>query len=143
MSNLSRAIEIAVVAHKGQKDKLGADYILHSLRVMEKGNTETEKICGVLHDIIEDTDWTFESLEKEGFSKTIIDVLRCVTKLSEEENYDHFIERIATNPIAIQVKLNDLLDNLNVTRFKQLNESDLNRCNKYLKAYWKLTTLSS
>ena len=53
MSTLVKAIEIAVSAHKGQKDKTGAEYILHPLRVMERGRTEVEKICGVLHDVIE------------------------------------------------------------------------------------------
>jgi (p)ppGpp synthase/HD superfamily hydrolase len=143
MSTLARAIEIAVVAHKGQKDKSGADYILHPLRVMQRSKTETEKICGVLHDVIEDTDWTFEALKKEGFSEEIIAVLRCVTKLSEEEDYDSFIERVAMNPIAIQVKINDLLDNMDITRLSRLTETDWKRLNKYLKAYWKLKVLNS
>ncbi|MDR1963526.1 MAG: hypothetical protein LBQ50_07085 [Planctomycetaceae bacterium] len=141
MSTLARAIEIAVAAHKGQKDKSGADYILHPLRVMQRGRTETEKICGVLHDMIEDTDWTFEAIEKEGFAKEIIDVLCCVTKESENEDYEHFIDRITKNPVAVQVKINDLLDNLDLTRFDQINEWDLKRYNKYLKAYWKLKSL--
>ncbi|MDR0370822.1 MAG: phosphohydrolase, partial [Prevotellaceae bacterium] len=74
--NLSRAIEIAVAAHRGQKDKSGVDYILHPLRVMSQGRTETEKICGVLHDVVEDTEWTLEGLEREGFSREVIAVLR-------------------------------------------------------------------
>ena len=138
MSTLARAIEIAISAHEGQKDKSGANYILHPLRVMERGKTEIEKICGVLHDVVEDSNWSFEDLENEGFSTEVIDTLRCVTKLSDEEDYDMFIDRIIQNPTAIQVKINDLLDNMDITRFKQLTESDLNRLNKYLKAYWKL-----
>ena len=138
MSTLAKAIEIAVSAHKGQKDKSGAEYILHPLRVMERGKTEVEKICGVLHDVVEDSDWTFEALENEGFSAEVISTLRCVTKKSEDEEYDKFIDRISQNPIAVQVKINDLLDNMDVTRFKELNEWDLRRLNKYLKAYWKL-----
>ena len=138
MSTQSKAIEIAISAHKGQKDKSGTDYILHPLRVMSRGKTETEKICGILHDVIEDSDWTFEALEKEGFSSEVITVLRCLTKESDEEDYDKFINRIAQNPIAVQVKINDLLDNMDVTRCKQLNERDLKRLNKYLKAYWQL-----
>ena len=94
MSTLQRAIEIATEAHQGQLDKAGKDYIGHPLRVMEMGKTENEKIVGVLHDVIEDTDWTFEKLAAEGFSQEIISALRCVTKLSENENYDDFIERI-------------------------------------------------
>ena len=80
MSTLQRAIEIATQAHQGQFDKSGKDYIGHPLRVMEMGQTENEKIVGVLHDVIEDTDWTFEKLADEGFSQEIITALRCVTK---------------------------------------------------------------
>lgn len=138
MSTLAKAIEIAVSAHKGQKDKSGTDYISHPLRVMKRGKTEIEKICGVLHDIVEDSDWTFEALENEGFPTEVISALRCVTKKSEDEDYDKFIERVTRNPIAIQVKINDLLDNMDITRLKKLNEQDLKRLNKYLKAYWIL-----
>ena len=138
MSTLLKAIEIAFFAHKRQKDKSGAAYILHPLCVMERGETEVEKICGVLHDVVEDSDWTFEALENEGFSAEVISILRCVTKTSENEDYDKFIDRIAQNAIALKVKINDLLDNLDITRLKELNEWDLKRLNKYLKAYWKL-----
>lgn len=68
MSTLSRAIQIATQAHEGQLDKSGKAYIGHPLRVMEMVTSENEKIVGVLHDLIEDTDWTFEMLEAEGFS---------------------------------------------------------------------------
>jgi (p)ppGpp synthase/HD superfamily hydrolase len=112
MSTIEKAIEIAIDAHKGQKDKSGANYILHPLRVMERGRSEIEKICGVLHDVLEDSQWTIEMLENEGFSDEIISVLRCVTKESEEEDYEVFINRIAQNPIAVEVKINDLLDNM-------------------------------
>ena len=138
MSTIEKAIEIAVAAHKGQKDKSGAEYILHPLRVMERGKSEIEKICGVLHDVVEDSEWTFEMLKNEGFSDEVIAVLRCVTKESEKEDYDVFINRIAQNPIAVEVKINDLLDNMDITRLKGLNEEDVQRLNKYLKAFWKL-----
>ena len=88
MSTLAKAIEIAVSAHKGQKDKAGAEYILHPLRVMERGKTDVEKICGVLHDVVEDSSFTFEALENEGFSTEVIDALRYLTKTSEEEDYE-------------------------------------------------------
>ena len=141
MATLSKAIEIALLAHKGQKDKSGAEYILHPLRVMARGNTEVEKICGVLHDVVEDSEWTFESLAAEGFSEEIISVLKCVTKESEDEDYDKFIDRVTKNPVAVKVKINDLLDNMDITRLKILDEQDLKRLNKYLKAYQKLTDL--
>ena len=138
MSTLQRAIEIATEAHKGQYDKSGKDYIGHPLRVMEMGKTDEEKIVGVLHDVIEDTDWTFEALAEEGFSKEVINALRCVTKISENENYDDFIERVKKNPLAVAVKINDLSDNMDIRRLPYLSDKDVKRLKKYLKAYKKL-----
>ncbi len=139
MSTLERAIEIATEAHKGQLDKAGRDYIGHPLRVMEMGKTEDEKIAGVLHDVIEDTDWTFEKLEAEGFSQEVIAALKCVTKTSENENYDDFIDRIRKNPLAVAVKINDLTDNMDIRRLPYLSDKDVKRLKKYLKAYKRLT----
>ena len=139
MSTLRRAIEIATEAHRGQKDKAGNDYIEHPLRVMEAGRTMEEKITGVLHDVVEDSDWTFAMLEAEGFSKEIVDALRCVTKLSESEPYDKFITRIKKNPLAVAVKLNDLTDNMDIRRLPYLSDKDVKRLKKYLKAYKQLS----
>lgn len=138
MSTLNRAIEIATEAHKGQFDKAGNEYIGHPLRVMEMGKTEDEKIVGVLHDVIEDTSWTFEAIEAEGFSKEIVDALRCVTKLSENENYDDFIDRVKKNPLAVAVKINDLTDNMDIRRLPYLSDKDVKRLKKYLKSYKRL-----
>ena len=138
MSTLPRAIEIATEAHKGQFDKAGNEYIGHPLRVMEMGRTEDERIVGVLHDLVEDTDWTFEMLEAEGFAPEIIAALKCVTKLSENENYDAFIERVRKNPLATAVKINDLTDNMDIRRLPYLSDKDVKRLKKYLKAYKKL-----
>ena len=138
MSTLERAIEIATEAHKGQYDKAGNDYIGHPLRVMEMGTTENEKIVGVLHDVVEDTDWTFEALAAEGFSEEVIAALRCVTKLSENENYDDFIERVKKNSLAVAVKINDLSDNMDIRRLPYLSDKDIKRLKKYLKAYKRL-----
>ena len=138
MSTLQRAIEIATEAHKGQVDKSGKEYIGHPLRVMEMGKSEQERIIGVLHDVVEDTNWTFEALAEEGFSKEIIDALRCVTKLSDNENYDDFIERVKKNPLAVAVKINDLTDNMDIRRLPYLSDKDVKRLKKYLKAYKKL-----
>ena len=139
MSTLERAIQIATEAHKGQFDKAGREYIGHPIRVMEMGKTEDEKIVGVLHDVIEDTDWTFERLEAEGFSQEVINALRCVTKTSENENYDDFIDRVKKNPLAIAVKINDLTDNMDIRRLPYLSDKDVKRLKKYLKAYKRLT----
>lgn len=139
MSTLQRAIEIATEAHRGQLDKAGREYIGHPLRVMEMGKTEEEKIVGVLHDVVEDTGWTFEKLAAEGFSQEVIAALRCVTKSHENENYDDFIERVRKNPLATAVKINDLTDNMDIRRLPYLSDKDVKRLKKYLKAYKRLT----
>ena len=138
MSTLERAIEIATEAHRGQLDKAGNDYIDHPLRVMAAGKSTDEKIVGVLHDVVEDSDWTFERLAAEGFSDEVIEALKCVTKLSDSEPYDKFIARVKTNPLAVAVKLNDLSDNMDIRRLPYLSDKDVKRLKKYLKAYKQL-----
>ena len=91
---IEKAIEIALNAHKEQTDKNGQPYILHVMRVGLRGRTENEKIVGILHDVVEDSDWTFDKLAKEGFSETILSALECLTKKSEDEPYEEFIERV-------------------------------------------------
>ena len=133
--NLERAIEIAVSAHKGVKDKGGNPYILHPLRVMLSLNSEEEKIVGVLHDVVEDAeDWTFEKLQDEGFSTQILEGLQSVTKTSEDENYDEFVQRALANAIGRQVKIADIKDNLDVTRLDILTEKDMKRLQSYKKS---------
>ena len=134
MVTLERAIGIARQAHAGQVDKGGADYIGHPLRVMEKCGTEEEKIVGVLHDVVEDSDWTFEMLEEEGFTPDVVEALKCLTKVPEDENYDDFIARVMTNPLAVKIKLYDIEDNLDVSRLDSLTDADVARCKKYLHA---------
>lgn len=135
---LRRAIDIAKEAHKGQVDKAGNEYIDHPLRVMVAVHSVSEKIVGVLHDVIEDTDWTFERLEAEGFTTEIIEALKCVTKLSKDEPYNAFIERVKTNPLAVAVKIKDLADNMDIRRLNELTEKDFKRLQKYHRAYKEL-----
>ena len=139
--NLERAIEIAVSAHKGVFDKGGNPYILHPLRVMMSLTTKDEKIVGVLHDVVEDSeDWDFDKLKAEGFSNTVLDGLRAVTKFSEDEDYDAFIQRGLGNSVGRAVKIADIRDNLDVTRIGELKDKDLQRLNKYKKSLRILTS---
>ena len=131
---LERAIEIAVEAHEGQIDKGGSPYILHPLRVMMSVDGELEKIVAVLHDVIEDSNWTFEALLAEGFSVEVIEGLKSVTKESPDEDYDSFIQRAIRNPIGRKVKIADIRDNLDVTRISDITDKNVIRINKYKKA---------
>ena len=132
--NLERAIQIAVEAHAGVTDKNGAPYILHPLRVMLSLSTEEERMVGVLHDVVEDSEWTLETLANEGFSRNVIDAIASVTKSPKDLDYFHFVKRAKANEIGRRVKLADLKDNLDVTRLNELTDKDRDRVNKYLKA---------
>ena len=132
--NIERAIQIAVAAHAGIKDKGGKPYILHPIKVMMRVETEEEQIVAILHDVVEDTDWTFDALRNEGFSETVIEALETVTKQSEDEDYEDFIKRSLRNDIGRKVKIADLRENLDVTRIGELSEKDIKRINKYKKA---------
>jgi len=137
--NLERAIQIAVKAHAGAKDRGGKAYILHPISVMMQCETDEEKIVAILHDVVEDTDWTFDALLEEGFSETIIEALKTVTKHSEDEDYEEFIQRSLKNEIGRKVKIADLRENLDVTRIGELTDKDIERINKYKRALKTLT----
>ena len=83
-SVLEKALEIALQAHRGQQDRYGEPYILHPLRVMARVHTEEQKIVALLHDVIEDSAWTIEQLEQEGFVVEIFEAVQALTKLMRQ-----------------------------------------------------------
>lgn len=134
---LEKALVIATKAHEGQKDKAGSPYILHPIRVSNRCLTDEEIIVALLHDVIEDTNVSASDLLASGFPRNIVEAVLSVTR-NEGESYEDFVIRSKQNPIGRQVKLHDLEDNMDITRFNQLTEKDLVRLNKYLKAYRSL-----
>jgi len=137
---LKQAIKIATIAHKGQTDKGGHDYIGHPLRVMDSVKSENEKIVAVLHDVVEDTDITIEYLRGKGFSEEVFDGVYAMTR-GKEESYNHYIKKVMSNDIAVVVKLADLTDNLNLTRLRSLKDIKINNLGMYLETYHKLKKL--
>ncbi|MBF2028750.1 MAG: phosphohydrolase [Oscillatoriales cyanobacterium C42_A2020_001] len=134
---LARAIAIAASAHQNQRDRANAPYILHPLRMMMRGQTLEEQIVAVLHDVVEDSDWTLEQLAAEGFPPQIVDAIACLTR-RENENYDEFIDRILPNPLATRVKRYDLEDNMTLTRLAQLGDKDMERLHRYHTAHQRI-----
>lgn len=130
MSTLECAIAIAARAHEGQLDKAGAPYILHPLRVMLRLSTFEERVVGVLHDVLEDTEVSSESLRALGFSEEILTALISVTRLPTE-TYDEFVLRAASNPIGRHVKHADLADNCDLSRIIDPTIKDYERLEKY------------
>jgi (p)ppGpp synthase/HD superfamily hydrolase len=138
MATLERAILIAAQAHLGQRDKAGAPYILHPLRLMMRMESETAMIAAVLHDVVEDSDWTLERLRGEGFSDEVMQAVDCLMN-RDGETYDEFITRVRASAIARQVKIADLEDNMNVKRIGEVTPKDMARIEKYHRAWRALT----
>lgn len=135
------AIGLAVQAHHGQTDKYDQPYILHVLGVAGRCRSVEEKIVAFLHDVVEDTDHTFDDLRNLGFSERIITAVDCLTR-RKGESYDAFVLRIAPNPLARAVKLADLEDNMDVRRSsREMKDKDAERMEKYRKAWQYLVAL--
>ncbi len=142
MATLEKAILIAAQAHLGQRDKGGAPYILHPLRMMMRMESEAAMIAAVLHDVVEDSDWTLEQLRGEGFSEEVLQAVDCLTR-RDDESYDEFVTRAQANPIARRVKIADLEDNMNVKRLGKMTAKDLARIEEYHRAWRALTQEST
>ncbi|WP_027120830.1 HD domain-containing protein [Mycoplasmopsis lipofaciens] len=127
-----KAYKFAKKAHKGQFDKAGIPYINHPKYVASKLNDKDCKIVALLHDVVEDTEITLETIE-EKFGKKIADAVNAMTK-RENEDYIVYLNRVKANPIAKQVKLIDMYHNLDITRLKCFDTEDAKRrVRKYLK----------
>jgi (p)ppGpp synthase/HD superfamily hydrolase len=123
-------MRLAAAAHAGQLDKAGLPYINHPRRVMARlllrwPEAPIDELHAVLlHDVVEDAGPTFtvERLRAEGYSETVIAILRLVTRDADRESYPAFIERVATsgNLGAMRVKLADLADNQDPARIAKL-----------------------
>jgi len=138
MATVERAVQIAAQAHQGQHDKAGAPYLLHPLRLMMRMESEAAMMAAVLHDVVEDSEWTLDQLRAEGFSEEVLQAVECLTHRLGE-SYDEFVARVQTNAIARQVKLADLEDNMNIRRMAEITPKDLARLEKYHRAWRSLT----
>jgi|TARA_B100000035_G_scaffold305118_1_gene305582 (p)ppGpp synthase/HD superfamily hydrolase len=137
---LERAIAIAAEAHAGQKDRAGAPYILHPIRLMIQMDGNDAMISAVLHDVVEDSAWTLDDLRIEGFSDEVLNAVDSLTHRDKEgEDYWDYIKRAGSDPIAIKVKLADLLDNLNPNRLNKVTKEDEKRFERYRKAQQMLS----
>lgn len=112
MNTIDIALRIATAAHAGQLDRDGYPVILHPLTVGLMGHTDEEKMAGFLHDVVEDTSVTFDNLIEEGIPTGVVNAIRVLTHGKESDYYDYIQGIIESgNPIALQVKYNDLKHN--------------------------------
>jgi (p)ppGpp synthase/HD superfamily hydrolase len=115
MATFDRAVQIASAAHAGQTDKAGHPYLLHVLRVALAVHDPDARIVAVLHDTVEDTSVTFAQLYAEGFSRKVLEAVRCLTRRRGTAYADYVVE-LKGNALARQVKLADLTDNSRLDR---------------------------
>ncbi|WP_040325631.1 HD domain-containing protein [Aurantimonas manganoxydans] len=133
MATIERARAIAGSAHAGQVDKAGADYITHPLRVCDAIIGEEARIVALLHDVVEDSDWTLQGLREEGFSDTVVDAVEALTHRAGEDYFDA-VRRARANDLARAVKLADLADNSDRTRLGTVTADDERRLMRYAEA---------
>ena len=138
---LEYAINLATARHFSQRDKAGEPYILHVLRVMHNVKSKPEKIVAVLHDILEDTETTIEELER-NLPEVLVTAICCLTH-DNQTSYKTYIGCIKFNPIATNVKIADLRDNLDITRLPEITDRDVKRVNKYWKSLRELESVKS
>jgi len=135
---LAKAIRIAANAHEVQQDKGQRPYILHSLRVMFAQSDDTARICAVLHDVVEDSGVSIDSLRTEGFTEEVLSTLSVLTKRTGEA-YEDYIGRVLENELACRVKLADLRDNMDLSRIANPTEDNYRNLEKYKRAAERLS----
>lgn len=134
---LAKAIALASRVFESKTDKAGKPYILHCLRVMNAVDQNDEELMqiAVLHDVIEDSeDIGMAHLLDMGFSERVVRGVGLLTHL-KSVSYDDYIKAIALNEDAKKVKLADLKDNSDITRLKGLRKKDIDRLEKYHRAF--------
>ncbi|MCI5701577.1 MAG: GTP pyrophosphokinase [Erysipelotrichaceae bacterium] len=137
---LLKTLELVIKLFEGKTDKAGLPYYNHLLKVYANVDNYDEKIIALLHDVVEDTEVTFDDLKVYGYPENILEALRVLTK-KKGEYYPDYIERIidSNNIQALNVKLADLKHNVDINRIENPTINDYERINKrYIPAINKI-----
>jgi len=124
---IRRAFHMAVTAHKGVRRKSGEPYVYHPIEVAHIAASEiglggTSIVCALLHDVVEDTDYTISDI-KQMFNEKIAKIVDGLTKLSDifdknksisiqAENYKKMLLTLSEDVRVILIKLADRLHNM-------------------------------
>ena len=128
-----KALRLCFDAHREQVDKTGLPYVVHPFHLAEQMKDEYTTVCALLHDVVEDTDYTLDDLRGMGFPDPVVDALALLTH-DPAVPYMDYVKVIATNPIARKVKMADLRHNSDLSRMDEVDEWALKRTEKYKKA---------
>ena len=130
-----KALRLCFEAHRDRTDKGGMPYVFHPFHLAEQMTDEKTTVAALLHDVVEDTDYTLADLEAMGFDGEVLAALRLLTH-AEGEPYMDYVARLKANPIARAVKLADLAHNRDLSRLapEQIDEWALQRQETYQQA---------
>jgi (p)ppGpp synthase/HD superfamily hydrolase len=136
---LEEAIAVACQAHRGQRypSPEREPYIQHSLRVMLAVHSFRTQMVAVLHDVLEDTAVTVGDLRATGLPEEVVAAVVAMTH-RPENTYEEYIEQVAGDPLACQVKLADLADNLANNRRLARTPDVVGRIDRYEQAIRRL-----
>ena len=127
------ALKLCFEAHKDQIDKSGIPYVFHPFHLAEQMADENTTIVALLHDVIEDTEYTLDDLRKFGFAEDVLSAISLMTH-ADDVPYMECVLKIKTNPIAKAVKLADLKHNSDMSRLDRITPTDEERAKKYKQA---------
>ncbi len=127
------AMKLCFKAHKDQFDKSGIPYVFHPIHLAEQMPDEETTIVALLHDVVEDTEYTISDLREMGFSEAVLEAITLMTH-QDGVPYMEYVEKIKSNKIATVVKRADLTHNSDLSRLDAVDEKALNRVEKYKKA---------
>ena len=129
----NKALKLCFEAHKNQVDKTNMPYVFHPFHLAEQMKDEYSTVCALLHDVVEDTEYTFEDLINMGFPNEVIEALKLLTH-ADDVTYMDYVKALSVNPIAKAVKIADLTHNSDTSRLDVVDEWALKREEKYKKA---------
>ncbi len=128
-----RAMKLCFAAHKEQTDKSGLPYVFHPFHLAEQMTDETTTIVALLHDVVEDSDYTLDDLRAMGFPSAAVEAIACMTH-DDAADYLDYVAALKSNPVARAVKLADLRHNSDLTRLDTVDDKARRRAEKYQKA---------
>ena len=128
-----KALKLCFDAHKNQTDKSGLPYVFHPFHLAEQMETKETVVAALLHDVVEDTEYTFDDLREMGFSENVISALMLLTH-DPATDYMEYVAEIKKNPIAKAVKLADLRHNSDLSRLDNISGEALLRRKQYIAA---------
>ena len=133
---IKNAISFAEMAHLGQVDRAGVDYMNHVMAVYKNaksmGGSDVALISAILHDTVEDTEATIEEIEM-CFGSDIARVVSLVTKVGASDA--DYYAGIKSDKDATLVKIADMTHNRDMTRLDVIGPDDIARVEKYKKWY--------